>query len=181
MPRPAEGLQQRTFDDLQWHACAGDDVLAVLNSRHDGLSEAEASSRLAAHGPNALPPAPTRHPLARFLAQFHSTLIYALLAAAVAAALLGHGLDAAVIAAVVLVNAIVGFLQEGKAENALAAIRRLISPRAHVLRDGCRMSVPVADLIPGDVVLLEAGDRVPANLRLLRARYGFAGGAGSKR
>jgi magnesium-transporting ATPase (P-type) len=71
---------------------------------------------------------------------------------------------------VVLVNAIVGFLQEGKAENALAAIRRLISPRAHVLRNGRRMSVPVADLIPGDVVLLEAGDRVPADLRLLRAR-----------
>jgi len=170
MERPANGRQQRALDDPQWHACAGHDVLAALNSRHDGLTQAEASSRLAVHGPNALPPAPTRHPLARFLAHFHSTLIYALLAAALAAALLGHGLDAAVIVAVVLVNAFVGFLQEGKAENALAAIRRLISPRAHVLRDGRRMSVPVAELIPGDVVLLEAGDRVPADLRLLRAR-----------
>ena len=145
-------------------------MLAALESSHGGLTQAEAALRLAVHGPNALPPAPTRHPLTRFLAQFHSTLIYALLTAAAAAAGLGHGLDAAVIVAVVLVNAIVGFLQEGKAENALAAIRRLISPRAHVLRDGKRLSVSVADLIPGDVVLLEAGDRVPADLRLLRAR-----------
>lgn len=145
-------------------------MLAALESSHGGLTQAEAALRLAVHGPNALPPAPTRHPLTRFLAQFHSTLIYALLTAAAAAAWLGHGLDAAVIVAVVLVNAIVGFLQEGKAENALAAIRRLISPRAHVLRDGKRLSVSVADLIPGDVVLLEAGDRVPADLRLLRAR-----------
>jgi magnesium-transporting ATPase (P-type) len=170
MVRPVEGHQQPVFEQPHWHARATDDVLAALATSHEGLSQAEAAQRLAVHGPNALPPAPTRHPLARFLAQFHSTLIYALLAAAAAAALLGHGLDAAVIVAVVLVNAIVGFLQEGKAENALAAIRRLISPRAHVLRDGSRLSVSVADLIPGDVVLLEAGDRVPADLRLLRAR-----------
>lgn len=153
-----------------WHARTGEEVLQSLASRPDGLSAGEASDRLAAHGPNVLPPPRTRHPLLRFLAQFHSTLIYVLLAAAVAAAVLGHALDAAIIAAVVGVNALVGFLQEGKAEKALAAIRSLVSPRAHVLRDGQRLSVPVADLIPGDVVLLEAGDRVPADLRLLRAR-----------
>lgn len=153
-----------------WHARTGEEVLQSLASGRDGLSAGEASDRLAAHGPNVLPPPRTRHPLLRFLAQFHSTLIYVLLAAAVAAAVLGHALDAAIIAAVVGVNALVGFLQEGKAEKALAAIRSLVSPRAHVLRDGQRLSVPVADLIPGDVVLLEAGDRVPADLRLLRAR-----------
>mgnify|MGYP001627219798 CR=1 FL=1 len=153
-----------------WHARTGDEVLQALASRSAGLSASEASDRLARHGPNALPVAPARHPLLRFLSQFHSTLIYVLLAAALAAGLLGHVLDASVIVAVVLVNAAVGFLQEGKAERALAAIRSLISPRAHVLRDGQRLSVPVADLIPGDVVLLEAGDRVPADLRLLRAR-----------
>lgn len=153
-----------------WHARTGEEVLQSLASRPDGLSAGEASDRLATHGPNVLPPPRTRHPLLRFLAQFHSTLIYVLLAAAVAAAVLGHALDAAIIAAVVGVNALVGFLQEGKAEKALAAIRSLVSPRAHVLRDGQRLSVPVADLIPGDVVLLEAGDRVPADLRLLRAR-----------
>ncbi len=163
-------LPPRSSEDPRWHAQASAEVLGALDSRADGLSQAEATSRLAVHGTNALPPAPARHPLVRFLAQFHSTLIYVLLAAAAAAALLGHGLDAAVIVAVVLVNAAVGFLQEGKAENALAAMRRLVSPRAHVLRDGSRISVPVAELIPGDVVLLEAGDRVPADLRLLRAR-----------
>lgn len=153
-----------------WHARTGDEVLQSLASRADGLSAGEASERLARHGPNLLPPPRGRHPLLRFLAQFHSTLIYVLLAAAIAAAALGHALDAAIIAAVVGVNALVGFLQEGKAEKALAAIRSLVSPRAHVLRGGLRLSVPVADLIPGDVVLLEAGDRVPADLRLLRAR-----------
>ncbi|MCW5661691.1 MAG: HAD-IC family P-type ATPase [Burkholderiaceae bacterium] len=154
----------------RWHAQHAGDVLQALQSRHNGLSDTEAADRLKAHGPNALPVAPQRHPLMRLLAQFHNTLIYVLLAAAAAAALLEHAVDAAVIVAVVIVNAVVGFLQEGKAEQALAAMRRLVSPRAHVLRDGARRSISVADLIPGDVVLLEAGDRVPADLRLLRAR-----------
>jgi magnesium-transporting ATPase (P-type) len=137
---------------------------------HRGLSSAEAAERLKRHGPNALPAVKPRHPLARFAAQFNSALIYFLLAAALAAGILGHGIDAAVIVAVVLLNALVGFIQEGKAEKALEAIRRLIAPQAAVLRDGVRRSVPVAELVPGDVVLLEAGDRVPADLRLLRAR-----------
>ena len=156
--------------DPHWHARTPEEVLHALGSRADGLSATEATERLARHGPNALPLARPRPALLRFLLQFHSTLVYVLLAAAIAAGALGHVLDAAVIVAVVVVNAIVGFLQEGKAERALAAIRSLVSPRAHVLRDGQRLSVPVADLIPGDVVLLEAGDRVPADLRLLRAR-----------
>jgi magnesium-transporting ATPase (P-type) len=110
------------------------------------------------------------HPVWRFLAQFNNALIYFLLAAAVAAWFLGHGVDAAVIVAVVTINALVGFLQEGKAEKALSAIRQLISPRATVWRDGRRTTIPVAGLVPGDVVVIEAGDRVPADLRLIRAR-----------
>jgi magnesium-transporting ATPase (P-type) len=152
------------------HVASADQVLAVLGSRAEGLHASEAAERLSRHGPNTLPPAKPRHPLARFAVQFHSALIYFLLAAALAAGVLGHGIDAAVIVAVVLLNALVGFVQEGKAEKALEAIRRLIAPQAAVLRDGARRSVPVADLVPGDVVLLEAGDRVPADLRLLRAR-----------
>jgi magnesium-transporting ATPase (P-type) len=163
-------MQTPGADVHDWHARSGSDVLQALDSRAEGLSQAQASERLARHGPNELPVAATRPPMMRFLAQFHSTLIYVLLAAAVLAGALGHGLDAIVIVTVVLVNAFVGFLQEGKAERALAAIRSLVSPRAHVLREGQRITVPVADLIPGDVVLLEAGDRVPADLRLLRAR-----------
>jgi len=144
--------------------------VADLASTSQGLSSGEAERRLRQHGPNSIPTATRRHPILRFLAHFNNALIYFLLAGATAAAALGHFVDTGVILAVVLVNAIVGFLQEGKAEDALAAIRDMIAPRASVLRDSQRVSVPQADLVPGDVVLIEAGDRVPADLRLLRAR-----------
>ena len=152
-----------------WHAMAHADAMARLSSGPDGLSGAEAAERLARCGPNLLPAPPRPGPFRRFLAQFNNALIFFLLASAVAAGVLGHGVDAAVIAAVVLVNAIIGFVQEGRAERALDAIRTLISPRAVVMRAGTRHAIPVAELVPGDVVLLEAGDRVPADLRLIRA------------
>ncbi len=142
----------------------------MLNSSAAGLSADEAARRLAVHGPNELPEAASRHPIFRFLAQFHNALIYFLLAAVLATLLLGNYVDAAVILAVVLVNAIVGFVQEGKAEKALNAIRGLVAPHARLLRDGRGKSASVAEIVPGDVVLLEPGDRVPADLRLLRAR-----------
>ena len=145
-------------------------VVEDLASTAHGLSADEAERRLRQHGPNSIPTGTRRHPVLRFLAHFNNALIYFLLAGAAAAAALGHLVDTGVILAVVLVNAVVGFLQEGKAEDALAAIRNMIAPRASVLRDGQRVSVPQADLVPGDVVLIEAGDRVPADLRLLRAR-----------
>ena len=152
------------------HALPADEVVSALRSAPSGLTSAEAAERIGRHGPNALPPAARRHPFLRFLAHFNNALIYFLLAGAAAAWLLGHLIDAGVIVLVVLVNAVVGFVQEGKAEDALAAIRQMISPHAHVLREGRRQSVPARDLVPGDVVLLDAGDRVPADLRLLRAR-----------
>lgn len=152
------------------HAQAVDDVLAALASSPEGLAPDEAARRLASHGPNRLPRVAGRSPLGRFLAHFHNALIYFLLAAAGAAALLGHLVDAAVIVSVVLVNALVGFIQEGRAEKALQAIHELIAAQAHVLRDGRRMQVPVETLVPGDIVLLEAGDRVPADVRLVRVR-----------
>jgi magnesium-transporting ATPase (P-type) len=153
----------------KWHADPAAEVCAALGTGQGGLASEEAARRLKTYGPNELPAVPGRHPVLRFLAQFNNALIYCLLAAAVAASMLGHRLDAAVILAVVTINAIVGFLQEDKAEKALSAIRKMISPRASVRRDGRRTSIPVAELVPGDVVLLEAGDRVPADLRLLRA------------
>jgi magnesium-transporting ATPase (P-type) len=155
---------------VAWHALPARDVLEALRSGVQGLTAPEAARRLAAHGPNALPAAARRGVLARLFAQFHNALIYFLLVAAVAAIVLGHAVDAAVIAAVVLVNALIGVIQEGKAEAALEAMRRMISARASVRRDGVRQMVPVAELVPGDLVLLEAGDRVPADLRLVRAR-----------
>ena len=106
----------------------------------------------------------------RFLAQFHNVLIYVLMGAAVVTGALQHWVDTGVILAVVLANAVIGYLQEGKAEAAMAAIRGMLAPRAAVLRDGVRVTLDGADLVPGDVVLLEAGDKVPADLRLLEAR-----------
>ena len=152
------------------YATQAEDVLRALGSSHSGLAAEEAARRLREFGPNELPPTRGPHPLLRFLAQFHNALIYFLLAAVVATTLLGHYVDAAVILAVVLVNAIVGFVQEGKAEAALNAIRGLIAPHVHLIRHGRRETAPVSEIVPGDLVIVEAGDRVPADLRLLRAR-----------
>lgn len=154
---------------LQVHARHADDVLTDLETSPSGLTVDEAAKRLDKYGRNQLPAVAGRHPLLRFLAHFHNALIYFLLAAAVAASLLGHFVDASVIIAVVLVNAVVGFVQEGKAEKALNAIRNLIAPHAHLVREGKHVEVPVDEIVLGDIVSLEAGDRVPADLRLIRA------------
>ncbi|AYO78462.1 HAD-IC family P-type ATPase [Sphingobium yanoikuyae] len=155
---------------VAWHALPPEEALATLSVEATGLDQRDAEARLRRYGPNALPEAPRQHPLLRFLAHFNSVLIYFLLGAALIALLLNHGIDAAVILAVVLVNAVVGFIQEGKAEEALGAIQDMIAPHAMVLRSGERRVVAVPELVPGDIVLLEAGDRVPADIRLLRAR-----------
>ncbi len=147
-----------------------DVALQRLAARREGLAPEEAARRLELHGSNELPSLPRTPALLRFLMQFNNALILFLLSAAALAAALGHWVDAAVIVGVVTVNAIVGFVQEGKAEEALSALHAMLAPSARVLRAGLREAVPVAALVPGDVVLLEAGDRVPADLRLLRAR-----------
>lgn len=152
-----------------WHALSTDAVLAQLQSTAAGLSSSEARERLQQQGPNALPAAASRSMLARFLSQFNNLLIYVLLGSAVVTALLQHWVDTGVILAVVLINAVFGFVQEGRAEKALDAVKAMVSSRANVLRDGLRMAVPAEELVAGDCVLLEAGDRVPADLRLLRA------------
>lgn len=152
------------------HAKTADACLVAFDARPEGLTKAEAARRLAEHGPNRLPEAKARGLLMRFLAQFHNVLIYVLLGAAVVTATLQHWVDTGVILAVVLANAVIGFIQEGKAEAAMAAIRQMLAPRAAVLRDGRRVTVDGADLVPGDIVLLEAGDKIPADLRLIEAR-----------
>ena len=151
-----------------WHALPAEQTLDLLHSSSAGLNPAEAARRLASHGPNRLPEPPRRHPLLHFLSQFHNVLIYVLLGAALITGLLRHWIDTGVILAVVLVNALIGFAQERRAEHAMQAIRRMLAPRAAVRRDGRRQTVAGEQLVPGDVVLLEAGDRVPADLRLLR-------------
>jgi magnesium-transporting ATPase (P-type) len=145
-------------------------VFSELGANASGLDTAEASQRMERCGPNRLPEAPPRNPLIRLLTQFHNLLIYVLLSAAVIAGAMGHWVDTIVILGVVLVNAVIGFVQEGKAEDALRAIRNMLSSQAMVLRDGRHLSVPAEKLVPGDVVLLQSGDKVPADLRLLRAK-----------
>jgi magnesium-transporting ATPase (P-type) len=159
-----------TSPQTRWHDKPAHAVLAELSAAEIGLTEAEALARLTAHGPNRLPTPPQRSVLVRFLLQFHSILIYVLLGCAVITAALGHFIDSVVILAVVIANAIIGVVQEGKAERAIEAIRYLLAPHASAVRDGERRSIDAETLVPGDIVLLEAGDKVPADLRLLRAR-----------
>ena len=153
-----------------YHAVSPTEALAAVEATRDGLSTTEAHARIERYGPNSLPEPPGRSGLVRFLLQFHNVLIYVLLAAAFVTAALQHWIDTGVILAVVLVNAIIGFIQEGRAEQAMAAIRGMLAPRSAVLRDGRRQGVEASELVPGDIVLIEAGDRVPADLRLIEAR-----------
>lgn len=152
------------------HADSVARALQRLDATPAGLSTAQVEARRALHGPNMLPAPPQPHPIWRFLAHFNNVLIYVLIAAAVVTAALQHWADTGIILAVVLVNAIIGFIQEGRAEQAMSAIRGMLAARAAVLRDGGRVSVDTADLVPGDIVMVEAGDRVPADLRLIEAR-----------
>jgi magnesium-transporting ATPase (P-type) len=156
--------------DKPWHARPADNVIADLATKREGLTAAEAATRLERHGPNALPVGARKSLLRRFLLQFHNVLIYVMIAGAVITALLGHTTDTAVILSVIIINAIIGVIQENKAEAALDAIRDMISPRASVLREGHRVATDAAKLVPGDILLLEAGDRVTADVRLIKAR-----------
>ncbi len=153
-----------------WHQLSIQQILAQLATSEQGLSHAEAALRLERDGPNRLTPKKQRGPLLRFLLQFHNVLIYVLLGSACITALLAHWVDSGVIVGVVVINAIIGFIQEGKAEQAMDAIRRMLSPEATVLREGKRAVVAAETLVAGDVVLLQSGDKVPADLRLLSVK-----------
>ncbi len=152
-----------------WHAVEADDVMADFQANPDGLNREEARRRRDEYGPNELPSEQKAGPLKRFLKQFQNILIYILLVAAVLAAVLQEWIDMTVILAVVIINAIVGFLQEGKAEKAMESIRGMLSPQATVLRGGKKRQIDAVKLVPGDIVVLGSGDRVPADLRVFEA------------
>ncbi|MBK1838682.1 HAD-IC family P-type ATPase [Azospirillum sp. YIM B02556] len=156
--------------DVPWHALDAAVAAERLDSPAEGLDSAEASARLARFGPNRLTPPKRKPAWMRFLAQFNNLLIYVLLASGTVALLLRHWTDAGVIFGVVLVNALIGYIQEDKAEQAMEAIRNLLSPQAMVLRDGHAVTVTAEALVPGDRVFLVSGDRVPADLRLDRTK-----------
>ncbi len=154
-----------------WHAMAPDEAVKRLKSdAKSGLDAAEAARRLEQHGPNRLPAAGARGPIARFLLQLNNILVYVLLGAAVVKLLIGVWLDAAIIFGVVILNALLGFIQEGKAEKALDSIRNMLSAEARVTRGGEVRVSPAEELAPGDIVSLESGDRIPADLRLIEVK-----------
>ena len=150
------------------HAIDTDASLKAIQASAGGLSQDEVARRREIHGPNRLPQPPKRSVILRFLAHFHNILIYVLIGSGIITLFMQHYVDTVVILAVVIANAIIGFIQEGKAEKAMDSIRQMLAPHASVLRDGERRSVAGEDLVPGDIVLLEAGDKVPADLRLIR-------------
>jgi calcium-translocating P-type ATPase len=171
-PDPQEKLPAsppRPADAAAWHALDRAEVEAALGSGPQGLSAEEVRARLERHGPNQLEETEPISNLAILLHQFKSPLIYILLIAAVVTAALGEFIDTGVIAAVLLLNAIVGFTQERKAEVSVRALMQLVQPHAHVVRDGGEMEIESRELVPGDLVLLESGSRVPADLRLVAA------------
>lgn len=154
--------------DRRWHVLQAEDAVALAESDAErGLSAEEARARLARSGPNALPEAVPRSALAVFLGQFASPLIYLLILAAVVAFAFGHRTDSVVIFAVVLLNAVIGAFQEGRAERSLESLRKLATQKARLVRDGQEMVLAARDVVPGDILLLEAGDAVAADARLL--------------
>ncbi len=153
-----------------WWALSEQQVLQQLDSRSNGLSCEEQRRRLDLYGENKLPQTVAQSFLSRMISQFNNALIYVLLISAVVTTSLQHWLDTSVILGVVIINAIVGVIQEGKAEKALNAIRKILSLQAQVMRDGHVESVSAESLVPGDYVLVQSGDKIPADIRLLTSQ-----------
>ncbi|OZI34775.1 carbonate dehydratase [Bordetella genomosp. 10] len=168
--KAAQQLAAET-DGTPWHALPANEVERQLKvSADQGLDAAQALERLDACGPNRLPQGKKRGPVARLLGQFNNILIYVLLVSGFIKLMLSLWLDASIIFAVVVLNALLGFVQEGRAEKALDSIRNMLSAHARVLRDGAARLISADDLVPGDIVLLESGDKIPADLRLLEVK-----------
>src|SRR5262245_35684168 len=158
----AASISQTSSEPVGWHALAADDVVRRLNTNTGrGLDAAEASQLITKYGPNRLPEGKRQGPLMRFLLQFNNILVYVLLAAGFVKLMTGLWLDAAIILGVVIINALLGFIQEGKAEKALDSIRNMLSAEARAIRDGETRLLPAEGLVLGDIVLLESGDKIP--------------------
>ncbi|MEI6949987.1 cation-translocating P-type ATPase [Paraflavisolibacter sp. H34] len=154
---------------MNWHLMSIGDALRQLESDATGLAPAEAARRLEQYGPNRLSEGKKRSPVLMFLLQFKDVMILILIAAAIVSGVIGEMKDAAVILFIVIINAIVGFVQEYRAEKAMEALKKMSTPFARVKRDNRFVQIPSPELVPGDIVFLEAGDVVPADLRLLES------------
>jgi magnesium-transporting ATPase (P-type) len=168
MAHDAEATETQAAEHA-WHALSADDVLSELDTGTDGLRADDAQSRLERHGLNELQKEEPKPALKILLNQFTSPLIYILLAAAAATVVIGEYIDTGVIAAVLVLNAAVGFVQERKADRSVHALMQLAAPKAVVLRDGEREEIDSSHVVPGDVVVLDAGSRVPADVRIADA------------
>ncbi|SHK28805.1 ATPase, P-type (transporting), HAD superfamily, subfamily IC [Marinobacter antarcticus] len=164
---PKNAAESAGNGGVRWHATDVAEVRSELSAAGPLTAQAVAE-RLTRFGHNRLPEARRRGPLARLGNQLKNFLIYVLITAAVITGLLGHWVDTTVILAVVVIQTLVGFIQEGKAEQALSAIRHMLAPKAVVIREGGPQKIDAAELVPGDTVILEPGDRVPADIRLER-------------
>ena len=158
------------ISDVVWHARTSDTVLSTLETRTEGLTDAEASSRLEAFGPNTLPRQKGATIPQLLFRQINDPLIYVLLASAALAFLLGKGTDGGVVLAVVIANMIIGFVQEFRAGKAIAGLIDLVPDNAVVMRNGRQVTLPSTELVPGDIVMLQPGDKVPADMRILSER-----------
>jgi Ca2+-transporting ATPase len=152
-----------------WHNLSPDEALQTLGSGRSGLSEAEAMARLQQYGLNQMTGKKKTPPVLVFLQQFLNPLIYVLIVAAVISIIVGHYLDTWVILGVLLINAVIGFVQEGRAEKAMQALISMAAPKATVRRGGAIRTIPSREIVPGDILLLETGDKVPADARLIEA------------
>jgi Ca2+-transporting ATPase len=152
-----------------WHTCTTDEAFQQFGSQAGGLNVAEVEIRRGQYGPNELKAAQRVSPWAILLEQFKNVLILILLGATVISLFLGHGVESIVIAVIVLFAVVLGFVQEYRAERAIEALRKMAAPTATVVRDGVEIKVPARDLVPGDVILLRTGDRVPADARLIES------------
>src|SRR4030042_1973576 len=154
---------------MKWYQLDNGEVFRSLQTSEQGLSEAEVRERLEKYGPNKLPEEKGISRLKILLHQFTSPLIYILMVAAVVTAFLGEYIDSGVIVAVLILNAIIGYFQEYKAETSVRALKSMVVPRARVVREGKEKEIPSEGLVPGDIVLLASGGKVPADLRLFKA------------
>ena len=164
-------MNTNVTDTAAWHAMSqAEAVERLVSNPAKGLNLSEASDRLRKYGLNRLPEGKKRGPFTRFFAQFNNILVYVLLAAGFTKLMLGLWIDAGIIFAVVVLNSLLGFVQEGKAEKPLDSIRNMLSAEARTMRSGETRMIPAEQLVPGDVVLIESGDKIPADLRLIDAK-----------
>ncbi len=166
----SKAVQQGLNETRKWHAISTEKVMSILKTGSSGISEKELEERRAVHGFNEMTGKKKDGALKTIFHQIHSLLIYILLLSAVVTALLDHWVDTAVILAVVLANVIIGFMQERKAGKAIDALDKMIVSECTVVRDGQRKVIPSREVVPGDIVLLESGNKVPADIRLVYAK-----------